>query len=480
MFCLLPVLFFLLIPLPCFGAEENIHLTAQDPFVAVLYLSLFLFIGYAFKAIFLRGLMVPSSLLAGLIALSFGPELLGPALSNLFGASGSGFLSPETLLFWKKSPTFLITIVFAGLFLGNKIPSLKQVLKQGAPNLFFGYSLAFGQYVVGLILVIFLLKPMFGISDLAGALIALGFQGGHGTAAGMGDTFSKLGFPSGMDLGLALATIGLASSIIIGTLILNISGLAKNAERVDIKDEESVSSKDEPLHEGGEDRPDIANSLPFHIGVFGFVISIGWLMQRLFITIDQFFSGGEATIMGYVPLFPIAMIAGLIFQFLVERFGFRRYVNHFQVQVVSNIALDFLIVAALGSLSIGALTANLSIVLILAGAGIAWNLLAYYLLARRLFGKRWKVRGLGELGQSMGTTAIGLMLLKQSEKVDPTAMKAFSYKQPLYEPLVGGGLVTALALPMIASIGAEGFLAVTGSILVVVVIASLVVVKPSK
>ncbi|MCI5124782.1 MAG: sodium:glutamate symporter, partial [Candidatus Electrothrix sp. AR5] len=319
---LLPVLFFLLIPLSCFGAEEGIHLTAQDPFVAILYLSLFLFAGYAFKAIFLRGLMVPSSLLGGLIALSFGPELLGPVFGNLFGASESGFLSPETLLFWKKSPTFLITIVFAGLFLGNKVPSLKQVLKQGAPNLFFGYSLAFGQYVVGLALVVFLLKPMFGISDLAGALIAIGFQGGHGTAAGMGATFSKLGFPAGMDLGLALATIGLASSIIIGTLILNISGLAKNAERVDIKDEESVSSKDEPLHEGGEDRPDIANSLPFHIGVFGFVISIGWLMQQLFITIDQFLSGGEATIMGYVPLFPIAMIAGLIFQFFVERFGF--------------------------------------------------------------------------------------------------------------------------------------------------------------
>ncbi|MCI5223481.1 MAG: sodium:glutamate symporter, partial [Candidatus Electrothrix sp. AR4] len=166
--------------------------------------------------------------------------------------------------------------------------------------------------------------------------------------------------------------------------------------------------------------------------------------------------------------------------FFVVQFGFRRYVNHFQVQVISNIALDFLIVAALGSLSIGALTANLSIVLILAGAGIAWNMLAYYLVARRLFGGSWKVRGLGELGQSMGTTAIGLMLLKQAERVDPTAMKAFSYKQPLYEPLVGGGLVTALALPMIASIGAKGFLMVTGGILVVVLIAGLVVVKPKK
>ncbi|MCI5223414.1 MAG: hypothetical protein D3924_12250, partial [Candidatus Electrothrix sp. AR4] len=317
MFRLLPAVLFLLLPCQGFAAGERVNLTAQDPFVAILHLSLFLFIGYVFKAVFLRGLMVPSSLLGGLIALAFGPELLGPAVGKLLGAPGPGFLSMETLAFWKKSPTFLITIVFAGLFLGNKIPSLKQVLKQGAPNLFFGYTLAFGQYAVGLALVVFLLGPIFGIHDLAGALIAIGFQGGHGTAAGMGGTFAKLGFPDGMDLGLALATIGLATSIIIGTLILNLSGLAKHAQRVSIKGEESVSSKDEPLHEGGEDRPDIANSLPFHIGIFGFVISIGWLMQQLFIGIDQSISGGEATIMGYVPLFPIAMIAGLIFQFFV-------------------------------------------------------------------------------------------------------------------------------------------------------------------
>ena len=479
MLCRFTVLLLLFLPGSVVAAEPGVRLSLQDPFVAVLYLSLFLFLGYVFKAVFLRGLMVPSSLLGGLFALALGPELLGPAVGRLINGSGTGLLTPETLAFWKKSPTFLITIVFAGLFLGNQIPSLKQVLKQGSPNLFFGYSLAFGQYTVGLALVVFLLGPLFGVHDLAGALIAIGFQGGHGTAAGMGGTFAALGFAEGMDLGLALATIGLASSIIIGTLILNLSGLARHAERVSIQNEEAVSSKDEPLHDGGEDRPDIANSLPFHIGIFGFVIAAGWLMQQLFIGIDRLISGGEAAIMAYVPLFPVAMIAGLIFQFLVVKFGFRRYVNHFQVQVVSNIALDFLIVAALGSLSIGALTANLTLVLVLAGAGIAWNMAAYYIIARKLFADRWKVRGLGELGQSMGTTAIGLMLLKQAEKVDPTAMKAFSYKQPLYEPLVGGGLVTALALPMIASLGAKGFLLITGGILAVVLFVGMVLVKPS-
>ena len=140
------ILVLLFLPGSVIAAESVGQLSPHDPFVAVLYLSLFLFLGYVVKAIFLRGIMVPSSLLGGLFALAFGPELLGSVIGSFIDGSSTGFLSPETLSFWKKSPTFLITIVFAGLFLGNQIPSLKQVLKQGSPNLFFGYSLAFGQY----------------------------------------------------------------------------------------------------------------------------------------------------------------------------------------------------------------------------------------------------------------------------------------------------------------------------------------------
>ena len=158
-----PILFFL-VSLPAHASEQSVKFGPQDSFVAILYLCLFLFVGYLCKAIFLRGLMIPSSLIGGLVALAFGPEMLGLIIARLFGSSGNGFLSEQTLLFWKVSPSFLITIVFAGLFLGNHIPSFKQVWNQGSPNLFFGYSLAFGQYAIGLALVVLLLGPVFGIN----------------------------------------------------------------------------------------------------------------------------------------------------------------------------------------------------------------------------------------------------------------------------------------------------------------------------
>jgi glutamate:Na+ symporter, ESS family len=78
-----------------------------------------------------------------------------------------------------------------------------------------------GQYVVGLLLGIFVLAPFFGLPAMAGALIEIGFEGGHGTAAGLGDTFEELGFAEGTDLALGLATIGVVSGVVVGIALIN-------------------------------------------------------------------------------------------------------------------------------------------------------------------------------------------------------------------------------------------------------------------
>lgn len=85
--------------------------------------------------------------------------------------------------------------------------------------------------------------------------------------------------------------------------------------------------------------------------------------------------------------------------------------------------------------------------------GVAYNLIIYFTVGKAVFGKNWRQRGFGELGQSMGTTAIGLVLIKKTGSKSEKIVDAFSYKQPLYEPIVGGGLVTAVALPLINQLG---------------------------
>lgn len=58
------------------------------------------------------------------------------------------------------------------------------------------------------------------------------------------------------------------------------------------------------------------------------------------------------------------------------------------------------------------------------------------------------------MGQSMGVTATGLILLKIADPTDDTpALEAFGYKQLAFEPFFGGGLITGISLPFISQVG---------------------------
>jgi len=53
------------------------------------------------------------------------------------------------------------------------------------------------------------------------------------------------------------------------------------------------------------------------------------------------------------------------------------------------------------------------------------------------------------MGQSMGVTATGLLLLRVVDPEGETdATSAFGYKQLLHEPFMGGGLWTSMAIPL--------------------------------
>jgi glutamate:Na+ symporter, ESS family len=133
---------------------------------------------------------------------------------------GSPF--PTTMVAaWAAMPGILINVVFAALLMGKRLPGLRTIWNHAGPQVCFGQTVAWGQYVVGIGLTMLVLTPVFGLPAAAGALIEVGFEGGHGTAAGMGEAFEAIGWPEGQDLALGLATIGLVGGVVIGTILIN-------------------------------------------------------------------------------------------------------------------------------------------------------------------------------------------------------------------------------------------------------------------
>jgi ESS family glutamate:Na+ symporter len=167
----------------------------------------------------------------------------------------------------------------------------------------------------------------------------------------------------------------------------------------------------------------------------------------------------------HLPLFPLAMLGGVAVQVVLDRSGRGELVDRRLMNRIGGFSLDLIIVAALGTLSLDALGGHLAPFLLLALAGIVWNLAAYLVLAPRIVPEHAYERGLGDFGQSMGMTVTGLLLMRIADPRNRSGgLEAFGYKQLLFEPVVGGGLFTAASIPLIAQFGPVPVLLFTGAL----------------
>jgi ESS family glutamate:Na+ symporter len=79
-------------------------------------------------------------------------------------------------------------------------------------------------------------------------------------------------------------------------------------------------------------------------------------------------------------------------------------------------------------------------------------------IGRRVFPRNWFEHSLAEFGESQGNVATGFVMV---DMVDPArqtdVVSAYSYRQLVTRPLMGGGFLSAMAVPLIANIGLPAF-----------------------
>ncbi|MDF7799684.1 sodium/glutamate symporter [Pontiellaceae bacterium B1224] len=412
-------------------------------------LCLLLGLGYWLrrKWVLLQKLYLPASVIAGLLGLLVFQTLDVPAIVS------EG---------WNKLPGQLINIVFACLFLGAALPPVSRVWKGSSRQLAYGQIVAWGQYAVGIGLVLVLLGPLFGLDDIFGGIMPVGFEGGHGTAGGMGPTFDELGVPEMKDYALAAATGGIMGAIIVGMALVNWAVrkgyvVKKAKPGVDANDFSGIIPHEHrPMAGKVTVSSDVIGSLSLHLVFVGAAIVLGWLMKEGMLLLVKPPAEGETASTAYkifesFPLFPLCMLGGVIVQALADKFDPHEHMDEGLMLRIQNCALDFLVVAAIATIRIDVVAEQWIPIVILIFAGIAWNVLMLTVFARRAFKDAWFERGIAEMGQSMGVTATGLLLLRV---VDPDyeteAAEAFAGKQLLHEPFMGGGLWTGTAIPLLA------------------------------
>jgi len=429
---------------------------------------------------------VPEALLAGVIGLLLAPS--GPL----------PLIPPGVLAVWQELPLILLTLVFGTLLVGKPLPRPGGLWRPLSAQVLLALTLAFGQYLVAALVVMALQGRLAGVHPLMACLIEVSYEGGHGSAAAMGPTYARLGFPGGEALGLAMATVGLLSSTLVGGIVVVVARgvgwlqvvapvlpVATEGGPDPVMDAAFAAPVPEATFTGdtreGGSLADPAGSMPdpsdrpahpntkgtgtgflshslaawaVNLALAGIGVGIGWLALEGLRWGANAVGGGFAAVIEAFPVFPLAIIGSLLVRLVLERSGNASVASSAIQGLVATLAADLLITAATACLDLSLLAQDWIPLTALAVAGLAWNLGVVLLLGPRILPAPWFERGILEFGQATGVAASGLLLLRMADPNDQSdALPAFSIKQLLLQPLIAGGVITVVAPLAVTRLG---------------------------
>ena len=409
-------------------------------FLGFLTIFFLLSFGKKFKlAVKLERFGLPIAVISGIVGISIGP----------FGFIH--FLSRETTNVWSNFPTPLLSLVFATLMMGRPIPNINGLVKPIFNQFLLALSLGFGQFFIGGLVVKYLLSQYMDTNPLMGCLIEVGFEGGHGAASIIGESFNRLGFPDGLDLGLAMATMGLLSSSILGSIFIFLGrtfGLSDNEEIIEQKDNFIPDTKLGIFAD--------LRILVINLGFSGLAISFGFLLLTFLKFISNSFGNFSREIIFSLPVFPFILIGSLLIRYILEKTKNTELISNILQREIGILSTDLLIFTAMASLDIAVVFENWIIILVLTIFGLFWNLICISYFAYFIFDDYWFEKSLIEFGNSTGVVASGLLLLRLADpKNISRTLPIFTSKQLFAQFILSGGLFTVLAPLMISKIGLD-------------------------
>ncbi|KAJ9459576.1 hypothetical protein DIPPA_32058 [Diplonema papillatum] len=399
------------------------------------------------KVPILQRLFLPTTVIAGVIGLVVYQVLLR-------AHDKSKQFVEDVTVGWDALPGIMINIVFASLFLGVRLPHPKQIWNEAGPQLAYGMGVVWGQWMVGCILTISTLMPIWGVNKMMATTLPIGFAGGHGTAAGMREQYEKAGWKEGADFGLFAATVGILAAVGFGIIFINWAARTgrmhqhSGVGRMSLQP--SVIPVSERLKAGLVTVPiDSVDTLTLHMAVIGIAVLFGVFLKWLLVNVleKNVSALEEMELIDGLPYFPFCMLGGLLVQNVFQRIAPDNCpIDRDLTERLSSLTLEYLICAAIAVVDIDALADEIVPFLILMVVGILWQVFCLLCIAPHIFkpDDHPFERGIAELGSAMGIIATGLLMIRMCDPSSETpVLKAFVYKNAVQALFMGGGLWTA-------------------------------------
>jgi len=351
-------------------------------------------------------IMLPTSILAGVLGLACGPQGLD-VLPFTMTEDREGL---NIALY----PSVLVALVFATLLMGADRTRLGGWRGFHRVRHMFAYSLAaeMGQYGLAILLGVAALAAAYPqLPEHFSVMLAAGFAGGHGTASVFSQGFAAAGWSDSLSVGYAFATTGLLVSIFGGVLLLNLG-----ARRGWTAGEVRTSRDPQPTFvEAGRQfsigsavtNPSALDPLAWHITLvataYGLAVAadaaIHWAIPGDY----------------WLPVFALAMMSGALLQRAMDAIGYGQFIDTATIRRIGSTCADFLVACGVASIKLSVVREHAGAMLLLSVFGCLYSL-AVFCAAPLFFGKAWYERAILTWGWLTGTLGIGVALLRT---IDP-------------------------------------------------------------
>ena len=338
--------------------------------------------------------LIPPSVLAGIMGLILGPEVLGwlPLSGNLGTYAG-----------------ILIAFVFASL----PFTSTSRARDVGKVKRMWGFSQAglLLQWAFGGLVGIVLLKKIWPmLNDSFGITMPAGFCGGHGSAAALGEAFAGFGQDEVLTLAMTAATVGIICSIVLGLIYLRWgtkkghSACLTQAEDLPAELKTGIVDEDnrKSIGEGVFSTISIS-TLTFNLSIIAFVVLCGYLVSK----------GVHAVAPKLeLPVFSCAYILGIIVKFVMDKTKVTQYICTETTSSLSGMFTDLLVAFGIASIKISVVTQYLVPMVILFVLGLIFTTFYVFWASKNIFKEYWFEKSMFSWGWFTGPMAMGMALLR--------------------------------------------------------------------
>ena len=337
--------------------------------------------------------LIPPAVLAGIIALVLGPEVLGwlPLSGSLGTYAG-----------------ILIAFVFAAL----PFTSTSKAKEVAKVKRMWGYSQGgmLLQWGLGGLLGILILGQIWPLNDSFGITMPAGFCGGHGSAAALGEAFSKFGQDEVLTLAMTSATVGIICSILLGLIFLRIgtkrgcSACLTQAETLPEELRTGLISDENRKSIGDNMFSTISiSTLTFNLSVIAVAVFGGYLVSK---GVSRVAPSLE------LPVFSCSYIVGILVKLICDRTHVTGRVSAETSSHLSGMFTDYLVAFGIASIKISVVTQYLVPMLILLGVGLMVTALYVFFAAKYIFKEYWFEKAMFSWGWFTGTMAMGMALFR--------------------------------------------------------------------